>query len=575
METFDYLRLRTDPAYRAKLTQWVQSDDVLREEGRLLAKTNLLALLYVLGYTKIDPVIHREALQYFLPRDLSKPVWRQGEGQLTKGTLLYPRATYKTTIDEGDCVQEVICFPLDCILFILAANQKLADAMVDNVAAHFTRPKHAAATLFQSLFPELCIPPNARETGKFSAGLRQVEPPIKEHAVMGFSVESGVSGWHCWRLKCDDIANNRNMKNETSQAEVYRNYRINRKMLNPGGIEDKLGTRYGPFDPYGLELQKSRPGSYRYVIKPALRLRNGQRLDANGFPPREEMELLFEPLGLTYELLRDDYDNDYSSFMTQYMNDAMGDNEVTFAEAELLGAVKPAETLPIDGELFIHWRMPNRGSGWKHAAAAVGMLRNNRMHIIDAIHGSYKPSLLAAKVVQLAKKHDAAQVYIEASPGAQQLDPTIRNYALTMGYPLSIHWTEFQAEQGVRETRLKGLEPLLAANRLVFSSELSQWKAIYEQFSHFGIVGEDGLVDVIAQACEWLPKSIAMSYADQVEATLARELAMERDHYNMIYGQAQYAEREPETDLAALALGQPEIERDPRGLSSILPGLNG
>ena len=566
---FDFLRLRTDTNYRAELTDWVAEEDDLREAGRLICKTNLLALCYVLGYTRIDPEVHREALEFFIPRDLSKPVSRQGEGQKPKGTLLYPRGTFKTTLDEADIVQECLCFPKDGITFVVCATAALAEAIVRNVRAHFVKSAHAHPTLLQALFPELCLyPSQAKDMGSFSLPGRQTFPPIKENLVMAFSVEGGVSGWHCWRLKGDDIANNRNMESEGSRAKCVRNYNINRKMLNAGGIEDKLGTRYAPDDPYGVELTKSRPGSYRYVVKPALRLKNGTRLDPNGFPPEAEMDLLFAKTGLTYDVLRDEYDADYSSFMTQYMNDDHGDNEVVFPAEELTKIFRDEEQMPLDGDVSIRWRMPCKGLGWKFACGVVGAKRDNRMHIIDAIYGAYKPSALAEKVVELARKHDIHTVSIEASPGANKLGPLIDNFALVSGYPLNLTWSEHEPDEGERDVRIKTCESLMSATRLLISADLKLTRKIFEQFSSYGMTNETSFPDVISRLAEALPKSIAARREDLMNEGLAFQMAAERDMWNMVHGGVSYAPVEVETEPEEIE------EPNPWGLDDVIPGLN-
>lgn len=574
--SFDWRRIRNDAVYRATLISQVEEDEDLRDEGREICKTNLLGLCWVLGHSKIDPEIHKEALEFFLSRDLSKPIDQQSNGRRSKGTLLYPRGTYKTTIDEDDTVQEIICFPLEAVVFFVCANQKLADALVLNVAMHFMRSKDVPPTLFQALFPELCVwrPKNklVDEFG-FQAGQRQIHPPIKEGHVMGFSVESGVSGWHCWRFKGDDIANNRNMKTENSQREVYRNYNINKKMLMPGGIEDKMGTRYGPFDPYGLELANSRPGTYRYVVKPALRLKDGSRLDANGFPEKSEIVLLFEKLGLTYEFLRDEYDADYSSFMTQYMNDAAGANEIIFEAEEMLKVSVGEEEMPLDGSNFIHWRLPAKGHGFRTAAAAVGTINGGRMYIVDALMGTFRPSTLAIKVVQLARKHSETRISIEATPGAQHMEAAIQNYALTLGWPLTIHWTDFQ-EAGERDLRIKALEPKIAASRVIINSDLLVAKKIIEQFTTYGMIDENALPDVISKVCENLPASIAWE-GDEAADDLAWEMAKQRDMYNRLHGAGQYAPPEPEEAPEEEIDFGDVVQPNPYGLSEEMPGLMG
>lgn len=568
---FDFMRLRTDTSYRLELTDWLAEDDALKEAGRELCKTNLLCLCYVLGYTKIDPVVHKEAIEFFLPRNLAKPVSEQGIGQMTRGTLLYPRGTFKTTLDEADVVQETICFPRDATTFIVCANMKLATALVANIAAHFIKPRQARPTLFQALFPEMCVLPSQWSSASgFSPATRQASPPIKEDAVMAFSCESGNSGWHCWRMKGDDLANNRNMRSETSRADVVRNYNINRKMLMPGGIEDKMGTRYAPDDPYGVELSRARLGSYRYVVKPALRLKNGERLDANGFPARQDVELLFEPLGLTWEFLRDEYDSDYSAFMTQYMNDDAGDNEVVFSQDEMLKVLCDDEQMPLAGQVVMHVRLPSKAHGWRTAAAVVGSIENNRLYIIDAMHGSYKPTLLARRIVDLARKWELHSVEVQQAPGAEKLGALASNYALTLGYPLNLVWIEPQGDETEMDGRIKALEGLFRGGRLLFTRDLPPIRRLIEQFVGYGMVSDTSLPDVVAHAAEHLPQSIGSTATVD---SLAYAMASERDMYNTVYGAGPYAPVQPEPEETEVDVI--EDWRNPFGLEDMMPGLSG
>jgi hypothetical protein len=566
---FDWKRLRNDPAYRAELTKAVQTDDVLRDEGRLTFKTNLLGACWILGYTKIDPEIHKEALEFFLTRDLSIPYDQQGTGRLARGTLLYPRGTYKTTIDEVDTVQEITCFPLVARIFYVCANSQLADALVSNTAAHFVRPGSEPLTLFQALFPELCVTRRYwrkdEDERSFTAGERQQHPPIKEGHVMGFSCEAGVSGWHCERLKGDDLANNRNMKTESSRETIAKNYNINRKMLMPGGIEDKMGTRYHPQDPYGRELAILPPKSYRYVVKSALRLKDGSRLDPNGFPPRENVELPFELLGLTYDYLRTEYEADYDSFMTQLMNDDAGANEVIFPLELMNKATRPEEDMPLGGQKFISWRLPAKGGGFNTAAAAVGQIDGNRMYIVDAVVGVYRPSKLSVKIVNLAKKHNLHQVSIEETPGAKHHEAAIHNYALTMNWPLSIQWIP-NLEPAERDTQIKALEPKMASTVRQFSSH----------FTNYGMTENDALTSSIARVCEALPSSIAMPDDEETgDPELQWEMMQQRDRHDRMYGMGQYAAREPVEVNPAELEDSDMVTPNQWGYDEEMPGLNG
>ena len=99
---FDWRRLR-DPrqekadnrAWRAELTQIVQSDPKVREDGRRVTQNNLLALAWVLGYTLIDEQVHHDAIAFFPPKNpallLNEWIEEANKHYKRMGSLLLPR----------------------------------------------------------------------------------------------------------------------------------------------------------------------------------------------------------------------------------------------------------------------------------------------------------------------------------------------------------------------------------------------------------------------------------------------------------------------------------------------------
>jgi hypothetical protein len=570
--TFDWKRLRHDSIYRAALTSEVRVNKLLREEGKLICKTNLLALCYVLGWTKIDPVEHREAIEFFVPKQLDKPVERQYEGRLRRGTLLYPRGAYKSTLNMADSVQWIICFPLTVAILILCANLKLAQAFVNTVASFFIRNLNDEPTLFQALFPELLITPRQASNGEFTANQRQTSPQIMEPAIWGNSIDAGLSGWHPNVLKPDDIVNNRNSRTETMLGEVTSKYKLNRKILPSYGIEDKMGTRYGANDVFGDEISTTRPGSYRFVVKPAMKLKDGGRLDATGFPSKEDVILLF-PKTLPYEYLREEYESDYPTFMSQLMNDPYGANEVVFAQEEMLMAMKRAVDMPMDGRPHIHWRLPCKSRGWRNAAAAVGMEDRGRMWIVETKHGNFNTSALARNVVELARKYGTHNLSIEQTPGSSFIDPVIRNYAYTTGWHINLNWVEFEVDENMRDQRIKAMQADIASTRLLFNGEINNRK-LFDQFTQYGMIDDFSLPDVVSRAVGNLPAAIAAEDEDSADS-LAWEMMKQRDHYNMIHGLGAYADYEPAPEASGEEDAGWEPEPNEFGLEEIMPGLRG
>lgn len=543
------------------------TDDTVREDGRRVCMTNLLALCYTLGYCLVTPEVHREALAFFPPIDPNKTVEQLREGIKRRRSLMYPRNTYKSTLDVAYCVQMLLHYYMTIAILILSGSKELAFAFVDQVASFFAKTPNRQPTLFQALFPELCItkPPNS---GEFTAALRQSEPHIIEPAIWGNSVDSSTTGWHPDVLILDDVHNNRNSKSYDSRVRVTKAYKLTRKILKPTGIEMKIGTPYGPGDIFNDELLTSRPGTYDRIYKPAMRLLNGERLDPNGFPEPDEVELLI-PTILGYEFLREEYESDYPTFMSQYMLDSYGAAEIVFDEREVLAAMQDEDRVPLVGQPFIHFRLPCRSQKWTTVSGAVGLMHQYRMYVVDAVQGHYKPSTMARMMHDLARKHGTHEITIEESPGARSMQPVIENYALTTGWAMRIHWLEFEQDSGVRDTRIRSIEAMISSSRLLFSSAVKT-KPLLTGFIEYGMIEETGLPDVISRLAEHLPASIA---SEEEEPEEAWRMMQERDHFNMVYGRGPYA---PEPEPIEEAEPEPGIEDQKyteTGLEICIPGL--
>jgi hypothetical protein len=556
-------------AWRTELTDIVLHDGDVNADGRRCCKSNLLALSYVLGYCLIDETVHHEAIAFFPEIDSSQTVAELHIGKKRRRTLLYPRNTYKTTLDNAYCVQLILHYYMTIAILIMSGGKDLAFAFVDQVASFFFHPSHRPPTLFQALFPELCVSKMPKEPGRFTCPLRQHDPKIIEPMIWANSIDSNITGWHPDVLIYDDINTNRNSRKFEGRVAVTKAYKLTRKILKPTGFEIKIGTPYGLGDTFSDEVLTARPGSYHRVFKPALRLLNGERLDPNGFPAPEEMELLF-PAILSYDFLREEYEADYEFFMSQYMLDSYGAAELVFTEAQMLAAMVDESDLPMEGQRFLHFRVPCRSINWLTTSGAVGILHRNRMYIAETLQGHYKPSALARIIHDTARRNGLHSISIEESPGARLMQPAINNYSLTTGWNIAITWTEFQADAGERDTRIRHLEPLLASSRLFFSNSLKT-KPLIEGFVQYGMTPDDGLPDVVSRVADHLPVSIAAG--EMAEEDLAWEMMRERDKYNLIYGRGVYSPPEPEPEEEESLSSFEEHPLTAQGLEVCIPGL--
>lgn len=554
--------------HRLDLTALCMDNEDVRQEGRRVCQTNLYALCLVLGYCLVDEELHREAFDFFLKKDPTQPIENLRLGNLRRGSLLLPRGVYKTTISLANCVQLIICWPLVVAIMIMCGNRALAAAFVDQVASFFVKPKHATPTLFQVLFPELCI--DKQDTaGEFTAAERQEDPAIIEPAIWATSIESGNSGWHPNILVVDDAVNDRNSTKLENRINITKKYKMARKTLMPTGVEFKIGTLYGPGDVFCDEVLTSRPGTYRRVIKPAIQRIDGERIDQNGFPEEDEVVLLF-PTILTYDYLREEFESSFESFVTQYLLDEFGASEIIFTQAEILEAMKPEEYMPLAGRPIIHWRLPCKSKKWVAAYCAVGVIDRNRCYIIDAYKGHYRPSALAKLIVEVARHHHSHDITIEDSPGAVLMQSAIQNEALSVGWNLRIAWKDFEQDAGDRDTRIRNMETLFPATRLIFSDNLRSRKDIIKELSQYGMIDDNGFPDVISRVAYELPQSIAAEEPESDSWTAY----MERDRYNTLYNRGPYAMPEPEpAEIQAEEQGIEDQQFNEQGLEIWMPGL--
>jgi hypothetical protein len=575
MKHFDWRRLRDSSQekadnrlWRAQLTAMVLDNEDLREDGRRVCQNNLLALLYVLGYCMVTDEVHHEALHFFPAIDPNKNVGELGNGIKRRRSLLLPRNTYKTTIDIGYCVQLILNYYMTISILLMSGGKELSIAFVDQIASFFVRSGNRPLTLFQALFPELCIL-RQRESGIFTAALRQRDPKIIEPLLWANSIDSATTGWHPDVLIFDDLANNRNSTTFTARKRITKAYKLSRKVLKPTGFEVVIGTPYGNGDIFNDQLLTARPGSYDRVFKPALRLRSGARLDPNGFPAEEEVELLF-PSILSYDFLREEYESDYASFMSQYLLDSYGAAEIIFGEREIMEAMIDENRIPMEGAATIAFRLPCRSQKWETVSGAVGIEHHNRMYIVDVIQGHYKPSVMAKTIHDLARKHGQHLIAIEDSPGARLMQPAIDNYALSTGWPVRIRWTPFTEDAGERDIRIRSMEALIATSRLLFSTGIKT-KPLITGFLEYGMSDETGLPDVISQVADRLPISVASNRTDDEAAW---EMMRERDHFNLVYGKGPYAPAPLEPEVREIEAEYIEDQKlTAQGLEVLIPGL--
>jgi len=500
---------------------------------RQRCKTDMLFLGRLLGYSRLNDRVHGPVAALCVKKDNTKPI--EAQDTIKERIHLDPRGCFKTTFSVIDSVQWIINFP-DVRICKVTATKPLAQAIVGEIAGHFTLDAGQEPSDFLLLFPEFAIPPRSARVGGFICPCRTQQ--WREDTVMAFSVETSFSGYHFDIFDPDDVVNTQNSKNDFGIARVKQNYYTDRKTLMPWGYVNYKGTRYAPSDLAGDLLIKAKPSRTKTLIRSALKLRSGERLHPGEFPPEEDIELLFPEL-LDYDYLKSEFDSDYASFMSQYMNDSHGGREVVFSPELVDSATLVTEQLPYIGERYVSWRLPCPARDMRRAGGVMGVINGNRMFIMDAATMSGAPSLIAEQMITTVKRFGVHRVDIEMTPGWEAFAPVIDNASLVENWPVTVNWLEPDRDPAARDIRIRTTEPLLKAKRLVIDESIRNLREVRNQLFNYGSISSTELVDTLSRVTAHLPASII--YKESLAEQRAWEELRERDLHDRVYGLGIYA----------------------------------
>ncbi len=457
-----------------------------------------------------------------------------------EGLELTPRGSFKSTLNAIDCVQWIICFP-DIRILVLTAEKSLGLSFVDEIRNYFVvQPE--GPTPFQELFPEFCIDAGERVSSlEFTTPARRTYR--KEPTVWANSIGANLPGWHCDVLKADDVVNDTNAADGDQITKIRTRFNMARKLVDPGGFIDVIGTPYDPEDLYG-SIQKE-GGNIRFLKAGAWRSKAGA--DPTHDLSEEDADLFF-PARLTHSFLARERKRDPASFATQYLCIATAGGRLVFSDPVLDGAIIPAASRPRKVLHYGAWDL-----GYKQrrnsdlSVGAIGSLdEEGRLYLEEVICGRWTGLELAYQIAAANKKWELQITAIEDVLGAQWLAPEIERAALMTGRYCRVDWTTVDNTENAKFLRISGLAPLLESGRLYFLDSCSSLETALEQFrTYTGRRGaHDDIVDAISMLRKYVPEHPAQPPED---AASMRSRMM----YDRIFGTGSNApvyESEPEPE---------------------------
>lgn len=442
----------------------------------------------VLGYKDLVPRVHRPICEFFHRKNNLRSIQEQvGHRQRQ---ILYPRGSFKTTLDIADTISWILNFP-DVRILLMSGTRDLSVRLVHEIKSHFT-----GNAKLRRLFPEFC-PPEGKDFGsmdEFTVPARKLAR-LREPTVSISTTESVKAGSHFDVVKLDDPVTEQNSATPEQLEKTWRAINYTEPLLDPGGFRDLIGTRYHVDDAYGRVLAQQ-ADDWLVLQAPAWKLKPGANKDSDR---EEDYDLLF-PERLSWKFLRRVQRSDGWLFAAQYLNDPRERSRARMDRDKLLRHTVPVTQLPTKGPIFQTWDLAySNKPGRDYTCGLTGRFdAQGRLWVIDAVRERLSTSELVTAIVEQARKHMPQRIGIEASVGAQFIETQLRLSAADAGAPMPLEWLKIGREKGSKLGRILSLEPWLERDALWFSAALPGLNFLLEELENAGSSRYDDMADALA-----------------------------------------------------------------------------
>jgi predicted phage terminase large subunit-like protein len=518
---------------------------------RFMCRTNLLFLGREIFNKDFTFLTHAPVCNFFVQKDPSKKIEEQDETK--ERLLLYPRGSFKSTINVVDCVQWFINLPNIRIL-ILTAESGLAVAFIGELKNYFLVPDNADGTIFQKLFPEWNLTrKNEGIEDEFICPCRTVgDEKKRDPSAWASSILSNLPGWHCDLMKGDDVVNDKNTDTSMLVVKVIRKINYAESLVDPGGYKDLLGTPYAPGDLYAHTVESVlHPGDLKVLITPARWLRPEMiHKDERDCTPAD-YELLFEKdktgrVKLDHKFLDRKKKKDIAVYLSQYMLSTAGTRKIKFTVDLMLQRTVGLNAIPHQLQYYIIWDFAyavNQKNDYS-VGAVVGLDIENRVYVVEIFRDHYLDNDLAKEIASSFQKYHPRLVLIENSNGAQFLERSIRQYALEAGTEyIPLDFFKVDRSPNAKASRVGALQPLLYGGQLFFLNTISCLEDLYKEFKDFGTSLHDDIPDTISHIHRIIPTGTTEpgGPGGRDRQKEFDRILREKDFYDLIFGQGDYA----------------------------------
>lgn len=514
----------------------------------------------MLGYDLVE--FHRLiTTDFFIKKDPTVPIEKLSS--VKSRLVLYPRGSFKSSIDEADTVQWIICYP-NIRIALMTATVQLGTAFVGKVKSFFQVPEQSQLTRFQMLFWEHCVPANRREAEDIFITRARTKRNITEPTLAALGLTATTSGQHYEVGKFDDVVSNKNSgpgSTEDQRSDVYNSISMANALIDPFGYKFYLGTPYDADDAWSYLQEKT---LNLIVLKaPALVIKPHAKKKPFIELLDEDVDLLFPFDGsgkprLSLQFLKGECHANEYIFSCNYMLDPSRTKTVNFTEALLNSCVTNAEGLPQPGtyNTFSAWDFADStGRGSDYSVGTVGWINCfGQLFVVEVLRGKWSPSELSFRVANQAARWRVEKIYIEKSPGADFLQNDIIRDLNREGYGESPYPEFFPVDnqKGAKEKRKEMLESYMVHKTLWFSGDLANWEDIKHEFMNAksNSKRKDDIIDSIAHlAGKTIPASPSLPKTEREAAQIVWDILAAKQMHDMYFGVRENATPPPVEDL--------------------------
>lgn len=492
--------------------------------------------------------------------------------------LLASRNAYKSSWNIVWAVSAVLnC--ADLRLLFCSETKKLSQGFIRAFRGYFETSERSPSR-FHQLFPEQCIPVGDGSGLFFESPMRTLN--MIQYTAEATSFESSVVGGRADALVFDDPVSDKSTGTDDACQKGVDTFSAIQKLREVGGYSLIAGTPWrADIDLYAVLIKNTENDKVSeetekmqiridpaWTVKPHAKGRNILHL------MEEDVDLLF-PSRLTWKFLQKELRSGAGNtvfFRMQNLCEFVPDDDqikVTFTKEGMYAAVRTPGTFPQEAKKVLRVTSIDTAFSVARTADFSCIVTADRyqqkdkefLFVHDVKLERMKTSELGVLIAETLNRLTPDQVVIERVGDWESLANEIHRAANIRGYILpNIFWKPVSniggAALSVLAARAKGMEPLIADGRLLFSSGIPILEALFQQMVHFDGIrksgsspgSKDDFPSALSQLCAtWGPREVIeqkteeqMQFETQQEAERLLKL-----HHSRIFGLPEYGQPQP------------------------------